>query len=198
MKLNNYLTEAQIFNNVKENEKEKHNINILFDYAIKNCFSEAYQNKIEDFFQSSKINIKEIQKADFLMKTIGNTIFVNMNEMKKRDAEQNVKYLLHEFIHILQGSKSLLFRNKFPELNQLANELSNIAKNNLTKSVSEFLTARKQVLKSSGPEEFVAYLMNDSMDYSALKDNGISYKEAIIKSGIFNTDNSFWKNRLPK
>ncbi len=198
MRLNNYLTEAQIFNNVKEHEKEKHNINILFDYAIKNCFSEDYQNKIETFFQTSKINIKEITNADYLMKTIGNTIYVNMDELKKRDAEQNVKYLLHEFIHILQGSKSLLFKNKFPELNKLSNELYNIAKKMLVKSPAEFLTARKQTLKSSGPEEYTAYLMNDSIDWSALKDNGSLYKEALVKSGIFNIENPFWKNRLPK
>ena len=74
MKLKNYILEAQIFQNVKEHEKEKHNINILFDFAIKNCFSEKYQEKIENFFNTSRINIREIEEGDFLMKTVGNTI----------------------------------------------------------------------------------------------------------------------------
>lgn len=198
MKLKNYILEAQIFQNVKEHEKEKHNINILFDFAIKNCFSEKYQEKIENFFNTSRINIREIEEGDFLMKTVGNTIFINLNEMKKRDSEQNVKYILHEFIHVLQGSKSLIFKNKFPELVMLSKSLYAIAQSNLVKSPAEFLTSRKQILKSSGPEEYVAYLMNGNIDWSALKDGGTSYKDAVIKSGIFNTNSNFWKNRLPK
>lgn len=196
MTLNTYLTEIKIFSNISTEDKEKHNINIIFDYAIKKCFSEVYQEKIETFFQNKKINIKEVPTGNFLMKTVGNTIFINMNEMKKRDNEQNVKYLLHEFIHILQGSKALLFRNKFPELVELSKNLEKIARKNLIKSLSEFFTSRKQNLMSTGPEEYVAYLMNGAMDFSALKDNGKEYKNAIIESGIFNTTSDFWKNRL--
>jgi len=198
MKLNTYLTEINIFANIKPEEKEKHNINIIFDYAIKNCFSPAYQERIENFFNTSKIGIKEVSSGDFLMKTVGNTIFVNISEMRKRDNEQNVKYLLHEFIHVMLGSKALLFKNKFPELANLSKELYDIAKKMLVKTPVDFLTGRKQELKSSGPEEYVAYLMNDAMDFSALKDGGKTYKDAIINSKIFNIDNQFWNSRLPK
>lgn len=196
MILKTYLTEIKIFSNISTEDKEKHNINIIFDYAIKKCFSEAYQEKIETFFQNKKINIKEVSNGNFLMKTIGNTIFINMKEMQKRDNEQNVKYLLHEFIHVLQGSKALLFKNKFPELISLSKKLEQIANRNLTKSLAEFFTSRKQNLMSSGSEEYIAYLMNGAMDFSALKDNGKEYKETIIQSGIFNTTSDFWKNRL--
>ena len=119
-----------------------------------------------------------------------------MLAFNKLGMDKKISYLLHEFIHILQLSKSFFILKKFKEIHELSNILDRIVKNNLTKKYSIFLTGRNLNL---GEEkyEIISYLMNDSIDWSAITPQGKKqFIEALRSSRLFNLNSSFWIKRL--
>lgn len=169
-----------------------------FNKALKEVFSERYLNeiskKLKDF-----IDIVEVdEKKGVIAYNVGSKIYINKNEFYNNDINQQARYLLHEFIHILQRRKGFL-ASKFKDIRILTIRIYDILKKHLKQPISVFLTGKNQNLGSGGKWETLSYFMNNSIDWSAVSDEG---KRLIIseikRSNIFSTNSAFWKKRLPQ
>jgi len=188
MKLEEYLIEVEIGDRILTN---------YFNIALKYVFNQQFLNKIENMIKR-RIHLKEVRtNKKFIAYNVGNTIVVNLNEFEKLSTQKRIEYLLHEFIHMLQRKKYFLFFRRFKEIVKLTKELKRIVKNDLTKPLSVFLTGKNVDIGAGGYNEILAYLMNNTIDWSALTFQGRrELKEAIRKSGLFNLNTSFWRKRL--
>lgn len=171
-------------------------LNKVFIEALAQVFSQRYlreiSQKIGDF-----IDIKEVyEKKGIVAYNVGTRIFINKNEFYNFSVKAQARYLLHEFIHVLQRKGGLLGR--FKDIRILTNSLEKILKEHLTQPLSVFLTGKNQNLGSGGKWEIISYFMNNSIDWRAIDDEGKAKIVSEIKSsGIFNTSSPFWKRRLP-
>lgn len=166
-----------------------------FDKALKLVFSPGYYKKVNNVLkkQIKIIPVKEREGVVAFSKK-GN-IYVNKLEFEKRSDKEKMKYLLHEFIHIIQTNGILL--KKFKEINKLTNQLRKILKQSLKTDISVFLTGKKANLGAGGKHEILSYLMNDSINWDAITPEGKEkFIGALKQSGIFNLSTGFWKKRL--
>jgi len=187
--LHNYLTELSIGDN---QDLEK-----VFNLALSQVFSKTYLDKIESTLEK-KINIKEKvnNNQNIVAWTEGTTIYVNRPEFYARDMRSRMKYILHEFIHVLNNSKSFIMLNKFKEINDLSTELWEIIKTH-TKDIGKFLTGRTVPKSLLNNQESLSYLMNDSIDWRQITPEGkVLFIKALKDSGVFNIQHMFWKKRL--
>jgi hypothetical protein len=191
MRVDEYLYEVKL--------GEDPEIESIFNEALKEVFSKNYLDKIEKIIYN-KIKLREVRlkNEDEVAWVSGpGVITINKNAFDKRTHIQKIKYLLHEFIHVLQVSKSFFFFKKFKELHELANKLDKIVRLGLVKPYQVFLTGRNVSLGNAGRYEVISYLMNDSIDWSAIKeDSKDQFIYALKTSGLFNIESSFWRKRL--
>lgn len=189
MNLQDYLLEVKIGDNP---ELEK-----VFNEALKEVFSPNYLNKIENELKK-KIKLKEKipQNSDIVAWNKGTNIYVNPKEFFNKKIGEQKKYLLHEFIHVLLHSRSLLFFNKFKEIKTLSKKLYKIARKE-SKNVGRFLSSRDIPQRFLNSEEAVAYLMNNAINWNEISASGKQrFVSEIVNSAIFNTASNFWKRRI--
>lgn len=188
MEIQRFLLEVQL--------QTSEDINKIFNYALTQVFTPAYVKKINEVLQK-EIQIKEVAKTEnFNAYTQGKTIVINKPKFYSLNREQQVKTLLHEFIHILQTSKFLFF-SRFKEISKLTKILNLIVKRNLTGSLSVFLTGEEKKMMSDDKEEILAYLIGDGLKWSELKPEGKKvFLRTLQESGVFNLGSSFWAKRL--
>lgn len=169
----------------------------IFNDGLKEVFSQRYLSEIASKI-GDYLTIKQVdEKPGVIAYNIGNKIFVNKNTFWNYDQKQQARYLLHEFIHVLQRKKGIVLA-KFADIRTLSKEIYKIYKEHSTQPLSVFLTGKNQDLGAGGKWEVLSYFMNDSIDWRAVNDTGkAKIVSAIKSSGIFNTDSPFWKKRLP-
>lgn len=173
-------------------------LNVLFDSYLKQIFSPAFYRIIDSYFKT-RIKFKETvdKNRNVVAWTIGNVIYINTPVFYAKNSNKAILFVLHEFIHILQNSKSFLLVDRFGNIKELEHKLYNLIKPNLTKSFSKFLTNTEQSLHSSTKDEVLSYQMNNSVDWTAVKSGTReAYKKLLIESGLFNLNSPFWKKRL--
>ena len=188
MKYKEYINELAIEYNPE--------LNRLFLTALKQVFAPSFLNKIERVVVNN-IKIKEVdERKGIVAYNIGDTIYINKNEFFDRDKTSQVRYVLHEFVHVLQRKKGIFFK-KFKELTKLTDNINSILKKHLKQPLSVFLTGKNQKIGAGGKWEILAYFMNNSINWSAISDEGkAKIIQEIEASGIFNTSHPFWKKRL--
>jgi len=187
--MNNYLIELQIG---KDPEIEK-----VFNLALKQVFSSEYLTKVEEAI-NKRIKIKEkTGKPGVVAWVVGTTIYINKQEFYARNIKQQIKYLLHEFLHVLHNSKSFVFFKKFKEVDILSKRLWFIIKKYTTEP-GDFLNKKGGVPRHLlNKQESLSYLMNDSMDWKQMKPGGKAmFIKALDDSKVFNLKHQFWKTRL--
>jgi len=189
MRLEDRLTEVSIGNNPELSD--------VFNTALQQVFSTHYFKKINNVV-SKNINLKKVRKRNenIVAYNKGNSIFVNETVFNQYSFKDRVRYLMHEFIHLLERKRKLFFFKEFGEIGKVSDELYNIMKKNLTKPASVFLISRNVKLKGT-EREVLTYLMNDKIDWSAITMQGKQeIVSALRRSGIFNLSHSFWRKRL--
>lgn len=187
--------------NYKEYLKEERTTNVqlqkIFNEALKEVFSPRYLNEISNKLKDT-LKIKEVDEdGSVVAYNVGGTIYVNSNEFYNYSAKAQTRYLLHEFIHVLQRKRGILL-SKFKDIRKLTIEIHKIVKQHSQHPVSVFLTGKNQDLGGGGKWEVLSYFMNNSIEWGAVDDEGkTKIVSAMKSSGIFNTNSSFWKRRLP-
>lgn len=187
--MNDYLTELEL-----GSDKEVEN---YFNLALKQVFSKSYLSKIEKTI-NNKVKFKEKvnKNPDVVAWAQGTTIYVNRPEFEKRDAKSKIKYLLHEFLHILNNSRSFIIVKQFKEINELSKKLWSITKKH-AKDPGLFLAGRSIKGSFLNNQEALSYLMNDKINWKAISPEGAKlFKQALKDSGVFNIEHEFWKKRL--
>lgn len=190
--------ELELIINEVELETRDKQLNILFDNYLSQVFSSSFKKKIDETLKD-RISFKEVvdKTKNVVAYTIGNTIFVNSPVFYSKNRNKGILFLLHEFIHILQNSKSFFIVNKFNDIKTVEEQLYSLIQKNLTKPYSTFLTGKNQSLHSSGKDEILTYQMNDSIDWSAVKEGTKEQYIKILKqSGLFNLNSKFWQKRF--
>ena len=185
----NYLVELQIGKDA--------NLEKLFNLALRQVFSPQYLQKIEGEIKK-RIKIKEtINKNTNIVAWVqGTTIYVNTPIFNQREYPAKIRYLLHEFMHVLNNSKSFLVQSKFKDIKDLSNKLWEVVKEH-TKDPGKFLTGNTIDKKLLNNQEALSYLMNDKIQWGEITPEGKkSFIEALEKSGVFNLEHEFWKKRL--
>lgn len=172
------------------------NLRELFNIALRQVFSINFLSKIDKSIKRNvKIKIVD-EKPGIIGYNQGDDIFVNKNEFFDRGEQEQIRYLLHEFMHIIQRKRGIFFR-KFPEIKKLTNQLKSIISKYSRYPLSVFLTGKNQDLGPGQKWEILSYFMNNSINWNAIKPEG---KQEIIsalrQSGIFSLDHPFWKKRL--
>lgn len=199
MKLSDYLLEEVQLATESDNIK---NLQKIFNYGLKQVYSESFLPKVEEAIKnkvrlrekvSSKIN--EVAWIDNF-----NVIYINPPPFYSQTKENQVRIILHEFIHLLHSSRKFLFFKNFPEMKKLSSFLFRRVKSGLNRgsSVGEFLANKKNASsKYINREEVLAYLMTGSVNWNSITKEA---KEDIIKalqdSGMFNLSSDFWRKRL--
>jgi len=168
-----------------------------FGKALKQVFSEEYLNKIQSVIKRNIVikekDFKNPSKAAYVE---GRTIFVNKPVFDRLSSKERVKYLMHEFIHIMQNTKNFFVVRAFEEVYDLGDELYKIVKRNLKGSIGEFLTGAKNKI-SSPKYEIISYLMNGDIDWTQLTMDGKrEFIIALNNSKMFRLNTVFWKERL--
>ena len=189
MNLNRYLTEVSL-TGAEEFEE-------FFNNALKEVFSSSYMNKIDSLIK--KINIKTYSNASDKVVAYVNSgnnkeIFVNRYYFDSLPKERKIEFLLHEFFHILQQTKSFIFIRRFKDLIELDNALEKEIPRYLNSTLSEFLTG--QARKISSRFEVLPYIVGTrTADWSSISKEGKKYIEETLKnSGIFNTSSKYFRD----
>jgi len=188
-RLNDYLLELKIGKNP---EIEK-----IFNLALKQVFSAQYLNKIESTI-NKRIKIKEkiIKDQNMVAWNEGTNIYINKPIFYAKSSTQQIRYLLHEFMHVLHHSKSFFILRDFKEIKKLSSALWPIVKEN-TKDIGMFLTGKSINKKYLNKEETVSYLMNGNIKWNQISPKGKQLFIAELKrSNIFNLQDQFWLKRL--
>jgi len=188
MNLEDYLLEVELGQDSSLSE--------IFNVALTQVFSQEYLKKINSVLKK-RIGLKYIsEREDINAYNKGNVIYVNKNNFEKLDSKQQVRTLLHEFIHILQNSKKfLIFFRQFKEIHNLSKELGKIVKNSLIEPISVFLNSR-YVKALDTDYEIIPYLMSGNINWKAISPAGRrDIKIALKNSGIFNLHHQFWVKR---
>jgi hypothetical protein len=187
--LNDYIIELKLG---KDAELES-----IFNLALKEVFSAEYLSKIDSTIKKRvKVKEKINHRTNVVAWVEGTTIYVNKPQFYARDKASQIKYLLHEFMHVLMNSKSFFVINKFKEVKNLSELLWTIIKKH-TDDPGKFLTGTSQKKSMLNSQEALSYLMNDKIKWSAMSPVGIRFfKKTISDSKLFNTGSRFWKSRL--
>lgn len=168
-----------------------------FNNTLTLVFSKEYLKKIQSVLTKSiLIKEKDFKSPDKASYVVGRTIYINKPIFERLSSAQKTKYLLHEYIHVIQNTKNFFVLRAFKEVFELGKSLYKIMRKNLEGSVSEFLVGFKS--KIGDPKiEVISYLMNGDIDWTKMSKNGkIEFIEALNNSGMFNLKSSFWKERL--
>ena len=190
MNLENYLLEIQL--------KTERGINVLFNTALKQIFKPEYLRKIENTINRT-VKLKEVDDRNqrIIAYNRGNAIYINKRPFGALVISKKMNYLLHEFIHVMQNMKRFFLFRGFKEIHNLTLDLDDVVQTSLIKSFPEFLTGKNVKIGSGGKFEILAYLMNNTIDWSAITPEG---KKKFIRTleeyNIFNLEDSFWKSRL--
>ncbi len=188
-RLNDYLIELKIGKNP---EVEK-----VFNLALKQVFSQTYLNKIENII-TKRVKLKEKINKDQNMVAWneGTNIYINKPIFYAKPIAQQMRYLLHEFMHVLHHSKSFMIIKNFKEMKNLSNALWPIIDKH-TKDKGAFLTGKSIDKKYLNKEETVSYLMNDSIKWKNITPEGKQlFINELKRSGMFNLQHPFWMKRL--
>lgn len=186
--LNDYLVELKIGKNVE--------LETIFNLALKEVFSPAYLTKINETVRK-RIKVKEkVVNKNVVAWVEGTTIYINKPQFYARDKASQIKYLLHEFIHVLINSKSFFILNKFKEIKELSNKLWIITKKH-TQDPGQFLTGKSVKKSMLNSQEALSYLMNDNLKWSMITPIGAKlFRQEVKDSNLFNIESRFWKSRL--
>ena len=188
-RMNDYLIELKIGKNP---EVEK-----VFNLALKQVFSQTYLNKIENII-TKRVKLKEKINKDQNMVAWneGTNIYINKPIFYAKPIAQQMRYLLHEFMHVLHHSKSFMIIRNFKEMKNLSNALWPIIDKH-TKDKGAFLTGKSIDKKYLNKEETVSYLMNDSIKWNNITPEGKQlFINELKRSGMFNLQHPFWLKRL--
>ena len=154
--------------------------------------------KIENTINKT-VKIREVDDRNIriIAYNRGNVIYINKRPFGALILSKKMSYLLHEFIHVMQNMKRFFLFRGFKEIHDLTLDLDDVVQTSLVKSFPEFLTGKNVKIGSGGKFEILAYLMNNTIDWSAITPDG---KKKFVKTlhdyNIFNLDNEFWKTRL--
>jgi hypothetical protein len=173
-------------------------LNRLFNLALQQVFTSQFVQKIDNEIRK-RIKLKEINNKDhnILSYNKGNNIYINTIPFNKRGVREKMQLLLHEFIHLLQRKKKAFFFKNFKEINNLTNKLIKVIEPNLNKTLPVFLTGKNMDLGPGGKHEILGYLMNNTLDWSAISPAGKKlFIDELKASRIFNLSHPFWRKRL--
>lgn len=190
MNYKEYLEEA-----VKDVEPK---LRRVFNDALKEVFTPSFLAEISKKVGDHLI-IKQVEeKPNIIAYNVGSTIYINKTVFWNLTPKQQARYLLHEFIHILQRKRGVSLLAKFADVRTLSKRIYSIYKEHSTQPLSVFLTGKNQDLGAGGKWEVLSYFMNNTIDWRAIDDEGkIKIISEIKGSGIFNTNSPFWRRRLP-
>jgi predicted metallopeptidase len=191
-KLEDFLLEVQIGKDER--------VNNLFNIALKQAFSAAFVNKIEEKLKK-RIRIKEIygKNKEVIAFNRGNAIYLEKSNFDKLPIKKRIQFLLHEFIHILQRKKKLGVFGAFKDIDDVNIALDKVLSRHLKSPKEIFLTGRNVKLGGGARNEILSYLMNDSIKWDLLPPEGKKeFVDVVKNSQIFNINHPFWKARLPR
>lgn len=190
MNINRYLAEITLIGAEDFNE--------FFNNALKEVFSSSYMNKIDTILK--RIEIKPYSKASEKVVAYVNAgnnknIFVNRYYFDDLPKEKKIEFLLHEFFHILQQTKSFIFFRRFKDLIELDERLEREIPRYLNAPMSEFLTGQKN-RKISTRLEVLPYIIGTrTADWSCISKEGKKYiRDVLTSSGLFNINSNYFKN----
>ena len=193
MKLQDYVIEVSLGKDPKTEA--------LFNRALKEIFSLRFYNKIQDVVKKHIpiIHDSHTEYQDSPASSKGGKIYTT-NVFERKSPEDKMRFLLHEFIHVLQDAKSFFIFNRFKELDVLSKKLMGILKKHLIKPIDIFLTNKNQGKALRNKKmEIVAYAMNNSINWQALSPQGQQlFVGELRKSGLFNLTSKSWQRRLPR
>ena len=175
-------------------------ISNLFNVALNQVFTSGYVNKINKMIRR-RIRIKEIygKNPDIIAYNKGNAIYLEKSNFDKLPVKKKIQFLLHEFIHIMQRKRKVGVFKEFKEINNITNSLVRAMDDNLLQPFPIFLTGKNVKIGPGKKHEILGYLMNNSIKWDALSDEGKNkFVQALKDSRIFNLGTPFWKERLPK
>jgi len=185
-----HLLEKIVFN-------EDNDITKILDVALQQIFTQEYYQKISSSLKKT-IHIKSVRSGgDFGAYTQGNTIVVNADVFHESNFEEQISYLLHEFMHILQ-KQSHLMKKVFPEFIQLSKTIFTLVKQDLkNKPISIFLVGEPKQMKTANWEEVIAYMMNDKINWNVLSNETRQQIYAVLqRSNVFHLKTLYWKKRI--
>jgi len=188
-RLNDYLIELRIGKNP---EIEK-----VFNLALQQVYSNQYLNKIENTI-TKRIKLKEkiMKDPNVVAWNQGTSIYVNPPVFNAKPIKEQMKYLLHELVHVLHHSKGFLFMRKFKEMKKLTDNLWAIA-NKHARNKGRFLTGKDIDSKFLNKEETLSYLMNDSINWKEITPEGRQqFINELKRSNMFQLQHPFWLKRL--
>jgi len=188
-KLENYLIELKIGKNPE--------VDALFNLALKQVFSSTFLNEIEGKITSTvRIVEKSMNNQSVVAWNKGSRIFINKQVFYGLSKPKQIRFLLHEFVHVLHHSKSFLVLRNFKKIKILSRKLWKIVEKE-TSEPSVFLTGKKVSKKFMNSEEVLAYLMNNSIKWNRISSNGkAQFINELQSSQLFNLQHPFWKKRL--
>lgn len=190
VKLHERIDEALSYQEMKEVQQE-------FFNTLTQVFTTEYLGKVKfDFIKNIRFVEKDFKDPSKTAYTEGRTIYVNEPIFDRLTKKERAKYLLHEFIHIMQNTKNFLIFRTFKEVYEVGVKLYRVLRKHLTGDLGSFLTGRKQKL-SSPKYEVISYLMNGDIDWTQLSEKGkVEFVKVLSQSGIFNLKTRFWADRL--
>lgn len=161
-------------------------------------FSNSYLKKINKFIRNKVVVVDAQDKNERIVAwNIGTKIYVNKQIFYSKNKTDQIRFLLHEFMHVLMNKKSFLIQRQFKELHDLSQELYEIVNKSLVKPMSVFLTGEEQKIPTMDTQEIISYLMNGKISFNALTPEGKKkFIKTLVNSGIFNLQSDFWKRRL--
>lgn len=171
--------------NLDERDKE------VFQKILPLVFSQSFVKKI--FQRLSGLTIKRMaSKKDIAAYQQGKTIYINMPYFEGLNGEQKTRYLLHEFLHILQMDR------KFKEVKEVSLKLYRLVRRDLDqKSLSKLLTGKDGQEKYINKWEVLTYLMNGKVNMNILPEKTkANFLDILEESEIFNLNTTFWKKIL--
>jgi len=188
-RLQDYLIEVRLGKNPE--------VDKVFNLALEQVYSNSFLGKINDIL-TKRIKVKEkvMNNPNAVAWNKGSTIYVNKPVFYSKPINDQIRYLLHEFAHVIHHSKGFLFLKKFKEMKTLSNNLWEIIDKHANDK-GKFLTGKPMDKKYLNKEETVSYLMNDSIDWKQISPEGKQlFINELKKSGMFNLQHPFWKKRL--
>jgi predicted metal-dependent peptidase len=193
MKLKDFILEAKT--------PEGEELEVAMGQALLQIFTQGYLQKIKEHFKDDiLIRKKDFKNNNAVAYVKGRTIYVNQPVFDKLPMKEKIKYLLHEFIHVMQNTTNKVVIKSFKEVYDLAEQIYPIIKKNLKKPISVFLTGKNQSLGTKQnliKYELIPYLMNNKIRWDAITPEA---KNEIIgeirKSRIFNLNSAFWAERI--
>lgn len=192
MTLEQYLKEVEI----SGDEGATRDFNII----LRQVFSLNYVKRIEDTIKKRiKIIKKDLPKGAVAMHSFGNKIIIDPEQYNSLEPKRRMIYLLHEFFHVLQNTKSFFIISKFKELEDLEKRIEKNIRPYLIKPLEVFLSGKNIWLgkKSVLRKEIIPYLILGNIDWTAIKQEGKQRLwETMRNSGVFNMSHPFWQKHF--